>query len=102
MASHHLEAWSPELIAALKNKRYWRTQLTKVKKLPLKLGIVTSIEKFREVNEKYKEAEREYKNISKDAKKIRYEFLKERAEYGAKLKNTQAEKEIKNIIEVER
>ena len=35
-------------------------------------------------------------------KKIIHEFLKERAEYAAKLKNTKAEKEIKSIIEVER
>lgn len=29
MASHHLDIWTPELISAMKNKRYWKTQLTK-------------------------------------------------------------------------
>ena len=101
-STHQLGTWTPELLASLKNRRYWRTQLTKAQKLPNKLGIVASIKVYKETSAKFKEADKEYKNMCKDAKDARKEFLKTRAEYAAKLKNTVAEKVIKSIIEVER
>ena len=36
MASHHLDVWTPELMAAMKKKRHWRSKLTQAQKLPLK------------------------------------------------------------------
>ena len=102
LSSHHMDAWTPELMKALKNKRYWRTQLTKTQKIVVKLGIVESISKFKEASRKYKEALKEYNVLSKDAKNARIDLLKERAEYAAQLKDTEAAKEIKSILEVER
>ena len=96
------DTWTPELLATLKNRRHWRTNLTKAQKLPNKIGIVASIAVYMEASAKFKEADREYKNLCKDTKDARKEFLKARAEYAAKLKITVAEKEIKSIIEVER
>jgi len=102
MASHHLDVWTPELIAAMKNKRYWKTQLTKAQKLPFKLVIVDSLNNYKEVHSKYTEATKEYSKLCKTAKDDRKFFLQERAKYAALLKNTKAEKEIKIIIETER
>ena len=101
-STHQLDTWTPELIAALKNRRHWRTKLTKAQKLPNKIGLVASIGIYKEASAKFKEADREYKSMCKDAKDARKEFLQSRAEYAAKLKNTLAEKEIKSILEVER
>ena len=42
LVSHHTDVWTPELMASLKNRRYWRTQLTKAQKLPNKIGLIAS------------------------------------------------------------
>ena len=55
LSSHHLDVWTPELIMATKNKRYWRTKLTQAQKLPHQIGIVSSLKHFQEVNVKFKE-----------------------------------------------
>lgn len=39
-STHQLDTWAPELIAALKNRRYWWTKLTQAQKLPNKIGLV--------------------------------------------------------------
>ena len=101
VSSHHLDHWSPELIAAVRNKRHWRTELTKAAKLPLKVGLVQAIETFRYVDGKLKQAEEEYNELSKQARKIRWEFLQDRADYLAATRNTKPEKELKRLIHVE-
>ena len=92
MASHHLDVWTPELIAAMKNKRYWKTQLTKAQKSPFKIGIVDSLNNYKEVHSKYTEATKEYRELCKTAKDDRKSFLQERAKYAALLKKTQKQK----------
>lgn len=102
MSSHHLDVWTPELISALKHKRHCKTKLTQAQKLPNKLGLIGSLDRYKEAYDNYVQAEREYNEICKTAKSSQAEFLKERAAYAALLKDTEVEKEIKNIIEIER
>ena len=102
LSNHHLDTWTPELLASLKRKRHCRTKLTQAQKLPNKIGLVGSLDRYKEAHENYVQAKREYNEIWKTIKSARAEFLQERAVYAALLKDTVAEKEIKSIIEIER
>lgn len=86
VASHHLDHWSPKLIASLRNTRHWRTELTKAAKLPYKVGFVQAIETFRYVESKLWEAEEEYNKFSKQARKIRWDFLEDQSKNTGKRK----------------
>lgn len=52
LASHHTDVWTPELTTSLKNRRYWRTQLTKAQKLPNKIDLIASIQRYKDVRKK--------------------------------------------------
>ena len=102
MSSHHLDSWSPELVEAYKKKRYWKSQVTVTSKMPHYSSLVESIMKFRDALDKYKEAEDEYNELSEKSEEVRTAFLKERAKEAANEKGTEAEKEIKSLIETEK
>ena len=70
--------------------------------MPHYSSLVESIMKFRDALDKYKEAEDEYNELSEKSEEVRTAFLKERAKEAAKEKGTEAEKEIKSLIETEK
>ena len=70
--------------------------------MPHYSSLVESIRKFRDALDKCKEAEDEYNELSEKSEEVRTAFLKERAKEVAKEKGTEAEKEIKSLIETEK
>ena len=70
--------------------------------MPYYMDLVESIEKFRHALDKYHEAEELYDDLSKKSGELRVAFLKERAKSIAAEKGTEAEKEIKALIETEK
>ena len=102
VSSHHPDFWSPDLSAAIKNRRFWRAEKRRASKVKIGQSLFDAIENFKTACRHLKEAEKKYNEIVKDSKSIRVEFLQKLAADLAVEKGTEASNELKKLIHIEK
>ena len=100
--SHHLDDWTPELMEAPEKKRACKTLLTKASKITLESNLIESIETFRSASQDYELANTSYLKMKRDSKQKRTTFQMELAKEKAAQRGTDAAKEIKSLIHIEK
>lgn len=76
LRSHHLEDWSPEMMAALNKKRHCKSKLTQASKITMETNIVEAIDKFQAAPSAHKEAEKSIGNFIRIQKRFEKHFNK--------------------------